>query len=248
MVVLSVYFFILKWDGLQFHPHDYNYFVEQAARLASPLLSNTVSFNVNGYNFLNMRGIEGVKGVYQAIHAEWFRYSYVLLYWIFTSTVPIYIWYSLIFFFPMVYFALLVRSADRDAWKQVLLFCLLFVLFPGVINTVTFDLRPRALFFAAWTLVILAVYYERPFWEKLVFFCLLLGIREEGILFGAIVIVFNFVRMHGKKDQWKQTLIFLALDVAAFAVFLWFMSVSRQQRAHAPRRNIRRGRRIWRKS
>ncbi len=224
MVSVSVYVFVLKRDALRFHSRDYNYFIEQAARLADPELSNTFALNVNGYNFLGLQGIEGVKGVYHAIHAEWFRYSYVVLYWLFHSTLAIYFCYSLVFFAPVLYFAFLQPRQSRDAWQRVILFTLLFALFPAVINTVTFDLRPRALFVSAWSLAILAVYYRRPLLEKLIFFGLLLGIREEGILLGLVVVAFNFLRMQGKPRKWQQTILFLFLAAAAFAAFLAFMA------------------------
>ena len=118
MVAASAYVFALKRDALRFHPRDYNYFIEQAARLADPKLSNRFALNINGYNFLGMSGIEGVKGVYGAIHAEWFRYSYTAVYWLFHSTLAVYIYYALVFFAPILYFAFLQRRQPGGGWRR----------------------------------------------------------------------------------------------------------------------------------
>src|SRR5512147_669453 len=84
-VAASVALNELKRESLQFHTRDFPYFIEQAARLADPRLSNRFALNIDGNNFLGLQGPEGVKGVYQAIHAEYFRYTYTLLYALFHS-------------------------------------------------------------------------------------------------------------------------------------------------------------------
>ena len=222
-VAFSVSMLTLKRDALQFHTRDYPYFVEQAARLADPLLSNRYALNIDGYNFLGLQGTQGVKAIYQALHTGYFRYTYAVLYGLFKSTLSLYIVYSLIFFLPILYFALLPRPNTRAAWLQVVLFALLYLLLPSALNSVTYDLRPRILFISAWSLVALAVYYRRPFLEKLILFLFLLCLREEGILLGAIVLILNFIRTPAA-GRWKQTIVFLILDLAAAAAFLAFMA------------------------
>jgi len=220
----SVYCLVIKGEALQFDTKDYNYFIEQAARLTDPQLSKRFTLNIEGYNMLGLQGTEGVKNLFHAIHNEYFRYSYALFYWIFHNTLPIYIFYSLIYFCPLLYFALVATAKGEVDWKPVALFTALYVLFPVTFNAVTDDLRPRMLYAAAWCLAVLAVYYERPFPEKLITFCLLPFIREEGILLGAVVIALNFVRMQGKPGRWFQTLVLLALDAFALVAFLVFMN------------------------
>ena len=222
-VVSSVSLLTLKRDALQFHTRDYPYFVEQAARLADPLLSNRYALNIDGYNFLGLQGTQGVKAIYQALHTGYFRYTYTILYGLFESTLSLYIVYSLIFFLPILYFAFLPRSDTRAAWLQVVLFALLYLLIPSALNSVTYDLRPRILFISAWSLVVLAIYYRRPFLEKLVLFLFFLCLREEGILLGGIALVLNFFRSPAA-GRWKQTIVFLILDLAAAAAFLAFLA------------------------
>lgn len=223
VVFLSVNIHILKRDALRFHPRDYNYYAEQAARLTDPGLAKSFAMHIEGYNFLGLQGVEGVISLYHAIHAEYFRYLYVALYAIFRHPLALYIFYSLVFFLPIAYFALLSHPHNRRHVIILLLFSLLYLAFPATLNSATADLRSRVLFAPAWCLVILSVYYERPFWEKTLFFLLLVGIREEGIILGGIVIVLNHMLMKGKPGQWLQTITFLMIDIGALVMFLAFM-------------------------
>ena len=208
----------LKSASLQFHTRDYNYFIEQAAKLADPRLTNRFALNVDGNNFIGLQGTEGVKSMFQAIHTEYFRYTYTVLYAVFHSVLPIYIFYCALFFLPLIYLAFLLRSTP-GAWKQVGFYLALFLLFPGLASSVTEDLRSRMLFVCAWTLMVLAIYYRRPFIEKLLFFGFLLFLREEGIILGIVLMVLDFIRTR----RWKQSLVYLGLDVAALAAFIAFM-------------------------
>jgi hypothetical protein len=222
-VGFSVYLLDLKRASLQFHSRDYNYFIEQAAKLADPKLKDRFALNIEGSNFIGLIGSEGVVNIFQAIHIEYFRYLYPFLYWIFHSTWPIYVLYSMMFFFPVIYIAVLPRSTHHPSWVPVLMFILLYVLYPATFFSVVSDLRPRLLFPSAWILVTVSIYFDRPFLEKLLLFLFLISIREEGILLGAIIILLNFLRMHGKTGQWKQTLVFLSVDLLAIVFFLLFM-------------------------
>ncbi len=232
-VAFSVYLLELKRRGLQFHTRDYNYFVEQAARLADPQLKDQFALNIEGYNFLGLQGVEGAASLIHAIHTEYFRYSYAALYALFRSPLALYIFYSLVFFLPVIYIAFLYRRSAFQNWRLLLLFILLYCLFPATFFAVTADLRPRLLFIPAWCLVVLAVAAHRPFLEKLLLFGLLLSIREEGIILGAGVLALNFIWTQGKPGRWKQTALLFALDLAALAFFLWFMRLGGYTRVDA---------------
>lgn len=223
-VIFSTNLLVLKREALQFHTRDYNYFIEQAARLTDPRLAKSFALNIEGYNLLGLQGLEGVKSLYHAIHAEYFRYTYVVLYGLFQDTLPVYIFYSLIFFLPIIYLAFLPHADRRAHFCLWLIFTVLYLLYPATLNAVTSDLRPRMLFAAAWCLAILAVAYRRPFLEKLAGFGLLLAIREEGILLGLFVIALNSMLMKGRSGRRLQTLVFLGLEVAAAGLFLAFMA------------------------
>jgi hypothetical protein len=222
-VTLSVIALTLKRDALAFHSRDYNYFIEMAARLADPGLTNRYSTNIEGYNLVGLQGIEGVKSIYQAIHTEYYRWVNVLLYTLFRGTLPIYLLISLLSFVPVLYAVFLQRKAGGNGWA-VVLFILLFVLFPGAVPTAASDLRSRVLYASAWSLAVMAVYFDRPWAEKLVFLAFLPFIREDGILLGAIVTGLNFVRMRGKPGRGMQTLLYLLVLSAALAAFSWFMA------------------------
>lgn len=222
-VLFSVNLLILKREALQFHTRDYNYFVEQAARLTDPNLSKSFALQIEGYNMLGLQGIEGVKNLYHAIHTEYFRYMYVMLYGIFRDSTPLFVLFSLVFYLPILYLAILPQPDDRKPTLQWLLFTLLYLTFPATLNSVTADLRPRVLLGAVWCLAVMAIHFKRPFTEKLIFFLMLVGIREEGIFLGAILIGLNFIRMQGHRDRNFQTLLFLLIDIGALLAFLAFM-------------------------
>lgn len=229
-VILATSLMALKRDALQFHTRDYNYFVEQAARLTDPNLEKSFALNIEGYNLLGLQGIEGVKSLYHAIHAEYFRYIYVILYAIFQDVLPLYIFYSAFFFLPILYLALLPHQDRRTHLFLLVGFSLLYILFPATLNAVTSDLRPRMLFASAWSLAVLAVFYRRPFLEKLLMLVLLMAIREEGILLAIFIIALNYILMPGHPDRRRQTLIFSTLAIAAIGAFLAFMSWGEYQR------------------
>jgi hypothetical protein len=222
-VGFSTFCLTQKRDALQFHPRDYNYFIEQAARLADRKLANQFTVNIDGHNFLGIEGTEGVTNLFQAIHTEFFRYSYVALYFLTQSTLVIYIFYCLIFFLPILYYALIASRSSPGTWVPAVLFALLYVLTPAMINAVTFDIRPRILFITAWSLLSLAIVYQRPFREKLALFIFLFCIREEAVLLGAILIAFNYFAMGPVPGRLKQTLIFLGLDLATAVMFFGAM-------------------------
>ncbi len=255
----STYAMLIKRDALGFHPRDYNYFIEQAAKLTDPGLIKRFALNIEGHNWIGLQGIEGVKSLYQAIHNEYFRYFYAVLYLVFRNTLPIYLFFGMIYFLPVLYAAWIaapprlfsgslgirMKPADRHcldpeaikatstnagwSWQTpnsifLCIFILMYTCFPGTLDTVSGDLRTRMLFSSAWSLVILAVYFERPFVEKLFFFAFLPFIREEGILLGAIVTALNFIQMSKKPGRIQQTVVFLGILLAATAAFLAFMN------------------------
>jgi hypothetical protein len=194
-----------------------------AARLGDPGLTNRYSTNIEGFNLFGLQGIEGVKSIYHAIHAEYYRWVNVLLYALFRDTLPIYLLFSLLYFAPVLY-AVWVRRRAGGGRCAVVLFILLYILFPGAVSAVTGDFRSRMLYASAWSLALMAVYFDRPWGEKLVFLAFLPFIREDGILLGAIVTGLNFIRMRGKPGRGKQTLLFLLVLSAALAAFTWFMA------------------------
>lgn len=224
LVCFSTWMLVQKRDSLQFHTRDYNYFMEQAARITDNQMTKKFALNIEGYNMLGLQGIEGTKSLLHAIHNEYFRYTYVALYWIFQNTLVIYIFYSIVFLFPIIYLALQKDIGSIVGRRRLVFFTLLFVLFPAFTNTITADLRPRMLFVSAWCLIIFSIQLEKPFWEKFLFFGFLLFIREEGIILGLFIILLNFIKMKDRRERWLQTFVFVAADIFAFGLFLAFMN------------------------
>jgi hypothetical protein len=112
---------------------------------------------------------------------------------------------------------------QREHTVQWLLFTLLYIIFPATLSSVTADLRPRVLIAAIWCLAVLAIHFNRPFVEKIIFFLMLIGIREEAIFLGAVLIGLNYIRMDDRRHRNIQTAVFLAIDILALVAFLAFM-------------------------
>ncbi len=222
-VIFSVMVMEQRRVSLQFHTRDYPYFIEFAARVADPNLRDRMAMNGDGYNFLGMGGSESAIDIFQALHAEYFRYAYIGLYALFGKPWPLYLFFSAVFFLPVLYAALLPRRDGRWSHRTALLLILLYVLYPATFPSAVGDIRSRFLFAAAWVLLMLAVVNDRPFREKLVFFMLLLGIREEGILFGLLAAALNFFYTRDARARIRQTVVLLALVGLALALFLLFM-------------------------
>lgn len=213
----------LRRDALAFHTRDYNYYVEFAARLADPQLIDRYSINIEGYNMAGLQGIEGVVSLHQTIHSEPYRFVNAGLFWLFRAVWPLYLVFCLLYFLPLLYLLWVARRSGTEVRDFLSLFVLLYVFFPGTLLTITTDLRSRLLFLSAWSLMILSIYFERPFGEKLIFLLFLPFIREEGIVLGAIAAVLNFIHMEKKKERWWQTLVYALFLVAAWLFFTWLM-------------------------
>jgi hypothetical protein len=223
-VSVSVYAFTLKRDALKFHTRDYSYFIEMAVKLTDPGLTKRYATNIEGNNLVGLQGIEGVKSIYHSIHTEYYRFVNALVYAIFSDTLPIYLLFAGIYFAPVLYAAWVSRDASGLRRNFLFLFILLYVLYPGAVPAITGELRSRFLYISAWSLAVIAVYYDRPFIEKLVFLAFLPFIREEGILLGAIVTGLNFVQLRGKPGRKMQTIVFTCILLAASAAFVGFMA------------------------
>ena len=84
-VVVAAVFNYFKLRSLGFHTRDFAFYLEFAAKLLDPALSNRYSLNPVGYNFLGCPGVdfpgtEGTGNFHQAIHFEPMKYIYAVVY------------------------------------------------------------------------------------------------------------------------------------------------------------------------
>ncbi|MBU8922072.1 MAG: DUF2079 domain-containing protein [Bacteroidales bacterium] len=147
---------------------------------------------------MRFSGTEGEDSFHKAIHLEPVKYVYAIIYRFFKSPLLLFLFIAIIYFSPLLYLARFhPMDTGLDRYFMVILSGL-YVVFPSTVEVVAYDLRPYVLLAPLFLLSMLSVYLRRPLWEKLVFFNLMFIAREEGLVFGLIVILFAIA---GCKDR-----------------------------------------------
>jgi len=210
-------FINLKLHTLSFDQVDYPFYLQFSAKLFDPSLSARYSLNPEGGNWLGYTGVEGKDHFHQSLHLEIVKYGFAVIYRLFGAPEAVFIFIAAIYLLPVIYLYFIHPSNQaRDAFF-VLLFAVLYLGYPAAIHTITFDLRPRVLLVPFLSLAILAVHYRRPIWERVLFFCLLCLTREEVILLGALIILYNLFRSNNPGDRLIST---------SMLATIWFISLT----------------------
>ena len=249
-VVLSVWFNVLKLNALGFHTRDFPFYLQFAAKLFDPALSNVYSMNPDGYNFLGYDGVEGMRSLLQTIHFEPIKWLFAALYWLTGTPVAIFVFQALIFFLPPLYLAygqkgkssnqsppLRGRVREGAAYKTptgtdtnaetalfVLAIALLYILFPSTILALADDLRPYTLLAPTFALTILSIHLRRPFWETLLFFNLIFFCREESIVLAIPILGYHFFRSHSH-ERFSRLMVLIGnwlLWILAILSYFWW--------------------------
>ncbi|MBN2501666.1 MAG: hypothetical protein JXB38_12865 [Anaerolineales bacterium] len=225
VLVLAANFLNQKFHALAYQEVDFGFYMQFAAKLADPQLSDRYSLTGDGYNLLGLTGTEGQFGFHQAIHFEPAKYLYALVYAIFKHPLALLIFYAFLYLSPLLYLAFIQPVRDWRDLLFLILVMLLFVGFPATFPAIGFDLRPRMLLNAAIPLAVFAVHYRRPLWEKALAFVFLLLIREEALLFGLLIGIYAFYRTEDaferKRTLWLFGGIWLVGLVANTVYFQW---------------------------
>ncbi len=224
-VVSSLLIADLKVRALAFHWRDYPLYLQFAAKLFDPHLSDSFSLNPAGGNWLLFYGTEGVDSFHQAVHFEPVKYLFAVLYASFREPLILFSFVAFLYFLPPVYLALihpLETTADR--WLVVLAATVYFV-YPPAIFVPTHDIRPFVLLAPLFVLSILAVVHRRPFWEILLLFNLQFLVREEALLLSLAVIVFAWsgpgTNSLARKLVLALTMSWLVWAAVILTFFLW---------------------------
>ncbi len=191
-------------QALKFQSIDYAMYMQFSTQLADPALSDRLTANPVGYNIFGLEEIEAKASLHQAIHFEPVKYLYVPLYALFHGPSGIYLFISLLYYTPLLYFYRIHPKDKRDDLLVIVAFALLYACMAASINSLGFDARPRILMTPALLLLTFAVHYRRPLWEKLLALVMLFAVREEAVLLAPVVIAYGFLRQDdkGKRIRW----------------------------------------------
>ncbi len=215
-VFVSLYFANLKRVALGYDEIDYAFYAQFAARFAEPHLSDQYTVQPQGYNFVGYMGTDGKDTLHQSVHFELIKYGYVFLYALIPSLLFLSFFIALVYFLPVVYLGRIHPTQTAPERWFVFVFALLYTSIPSVFYMTTHDLRPRILMIPSFTLAMLAVHYRRPLLEKWFLFGALFFIREEALLFGPVVLVYNVLRASPGRER--------NLSTAGFGI-LWLVGL-----------------------
>ena len=221
---LALRYSLTKYTALGYSG-EFCYYAEMATSLPDPDLSLTYSFNPFGHNAFGYSGFEGTDNFFHSIHFEPIKYLYAAIYGLSGRISLLFLFISLLYFSPLVYLAWAAPLKERSQQVMAVLWGLLYVLYPPTMEVVSFDLRPRTFLVPALAILLIAVLYRRPLWEKVLALLFLISAREEAILIAPFLILIDWLGAQPGKSRQKSTLtmvgIWLAGSAAAFAFFEW---------------------------
>lgn len=226
LILAALAFFIffagLKEAALAFHEVDFPFYMQFSARLFDPALSAGYTINPEGGNFLGFTGVEGADHFHQSLHFEPFKYLFALLYRSFPMPQAVFAFIGVLYVLPALYLFRIHPKQGVQVWFP-LLFTLLYLGYPAAAHTVTFDLRPRVLLVPTLLLAVLSIHYRRPVWERILCFGLLFLVREEALLLGLLLIVYELLHDGPPKPRvWTTSLFLVAWLVGLAAIYAYF--------------------------
>lgn len=217
MNLLAVGFCLAKYRALAFHTRDFPYYLQFYTKVFDDSLPPRLSLNPQGDNFLQMRGVEGVKSLHQALHFEPMKYVYGALYFLFKSPMTLFVFTSAVFFSPILYMlAVFPVKTDRDRYF-VALFSLAYCLYPSVLFAVSYDLRPFTFLAPLFMLSFLSVHFRRPAAEAILFFNLMFFAREEALLLGVVIVLYAVVCSYEERSGRWARVVALAASLGLWA-------------------------------
>lgn len=189
-VFLSFSLSSLKYQSLGFHTRDYAFYLQFAAKLFDPNLSKVYSLNPEGRNMFFMHGVEGNKNFHQTLHFELIKYFYAVLYQLNKDPRILFLFTSAVFYFPLLYLALIGLKANGVRNSLALVLGIFYVLYPASLEVPSYDLRPFIFLAPFYFVLVLSIHLRRPWWETLLWFNALFFIREEALLFNLGILLY----------------------------------------------------------
>jgi len=223
-VFTSVSYAKYRYYNLSQH-RDLGFFLEFPAKILDPKLANRYIYASGGTNIFGQAGFEGEHGFFKTTHFSPIKYTYILIYKLFPGPMGLFVYFSSLFFLPVLYFPLI---HSRENWLEltfIILFVFLFVIAPNTLLASTGEIRPRLLYSAFIPLAFLAIQYKRPLIEKVILFTALLAIREEGIIFGLLLIIYSAIHLSNNKDKKKTIQLFSFIYLINLFVVIWYFFI-----------------------
>jgi hypothetical protein len=204
---ISTVYSYFKFKSLNFHPRDFPFYLQFAAKLSDQNLTDQYSLNPDGNNFIGFYGTEAEDNFHRTLHLEPVKYLYPLLYKVF-KTPGLFLFTALIFFFPMVYFTFIHFKTRENSHWIVLFFTILYIFTTLSLESASLDLRPFTFLGPVFVILIFSIHFDRPLWEKILFFNCLLLIREEGIIFTFGALLYAAAKEYTQSKKLYLTKIF----------------------------------------
>jgi hypothetical protein len=223
-VITSVNYAVYRYYDLSHH-RDLGFFLEFPAKILDPELTNRYRYAPGGTNIFGLAGTEGQYGFHKTTHFSPIKYTYILVYKLFSEPMGLFVYFSSLFFLPILYIPLIHRQKNWLEFAFVTLFVLLFVFSPNTLMTSTGEIRPRMLYNAFIPLTFLAIHYNRPLLEKAIFFTGLLAIREEGMIFGLILIIYSAIHISDEEDKKRTLRTFSFIYLINAVVVCWYFFI-----------------------
>ena len=165
-------------------PQDYQYFYGLVVRAGDSNYMPQLSVQPIGKNIFFVGGtnaIEAKDNLYKSIHFEPIKYGTIFLYQLIPHTEALFLFYSILFFIPLLYFSYV--ATRKVPGLIVLLLSLLYIFFPSSINVSAENIRPYNLFAPIILIAYTAILFKRPRWEQITAIGALVFTREEGLFF-----------------------------------------------------------------
>ena len=229
--VLAGLFLWMSYQALQYSLYKYAslgfsgefcYYSEMMTGLLDPEISEQYSYNPFGQNLFGYAGFEGTENFYHSVHFEPVKYLYAPLYALTGRISVVFVFLSLLYFSPLLYLALVAPLKERSLQARVVLWGLLYVLYPPVMEAASFDLRPRGLLGPALLILLVAVVYRRPIWEKTLALVFLFMVREEAILLAPALIAIDWLAADDGENQRRSLVVMAAVWLTGTIGALWF--------------------------
>ena len=171
-----------KYRALAFHSRDYAYYLQFAARLSDPTLSNRFAVSPFGHSMLGFADIDGRGSLHRGIHFEPLKYLQAVVYAVAPSPMALILVGALLFYLPLLYVFRAMPRGDPSQRRFLVLLALCWAFCPAGIMSALRDLRPIVILAPALFVLVVAILYDRPRWEVLVAAVCLLAVREEGLV------------------------------------------------------------------